>query len=357
MNALKRARKGIKYPLLSGVARAWTIALDRRPLTVHDLEGFEPRSIVAVRTDRIGDLLCSTPLLAALHRRWPAAAITVVPGPKNRAVLTGLPFVREGPVFRRDPSGWAAVAWWLARRRFDLCVNLRADAMAGAYVAAWSRAPVRMVTHAEHPSPAFNLVLGADDWHQVTRYCHAAELLEAPCVEARPVFEVPEEAGRSGAEVLAALGTRAAGPLVGIQVPNRSSRRHARRAWSREHVAALAAALAGDGCRVVLCGTGPERPEAEAIRARVPGVVLLPVVPLAVLAAILRGLDLFISPFSGPLHLADAVGTATVAYGQPEQVSGWSPLGSRHRNIAGRRTAEIPVAAVLAPARELLAAR
>lgn len=338
------------------MSRAWTLGLDRRPRTLADLEHLEPRAIVAVRTDRIGDLLCGTPLLEALHRRWPAATLTLVPGPKNGVVLAGLPFVEEGPVFRRDPGSWAALAWWLSRRRFDLCVSLRAESMAGAYVAAWSRAPVRMVTHAEHASPAFNLILGADDWHQTTRYCHAAALIGAPCAEVRPVFVVPPDAARRGAEALAALASGGAGPLVGIQMPNRGGRRHGRRAWPFENVVALATALAGDGCRVVLCGTGAERPEAEAVRGRVPSAAIAPPVPLAVFAAIQRGLDLFISPYSGTLHLADAVGAATVAYGQPEQVSGWSPLGPRHRNIGGRTAAEIPVAAVLGAARELLAA-
>jgi ADP-heptose:LPS heptosyltransferase len=357
VNVLKRLRKGLKYPALSGVARAWSVGLDRRPRTVRDLDGLEPRAIVAVRTDRIGDLLCSTPLLDALHRRWPAAVLTVIPGPKNRAVLAGLPFVEEGPVFRRDPASWAAVASWLSRRRFDVCVSLRAEAMAGAYVAAWSRAPIRIVTHAEHPAPAFNLILGADDWHQTTRYCHAAELLRAPCADVRPVFVVPDAAEERGADTLTAVALAGAGPLVGIQIPNRGGRRHARRAWPRENVAALAAALAADGCRVLLCGTGAERAEAEAVRtAGVPGAALAPAVPLAVFAAILRRLDLFVSPYSGTLHLADAVGTATVAYGRPEQVSGWSPLGPRHRNIGGRTAAEIPVVSVLAAARALLAA-
>ena len=338
------------------MARAWTLALDRRPRTAKDLEALEPLAIVAVRTDRIGDLLCGTPLLEALHRRWPAAELTLIPGPRNRAVLSGLPFMEEGPVFRRDPASWATVAWWLARRRFDLCVSLRAESMAGAYVAAWSRAPIRMVTHAEHASPAFNLILGADDWHQTTRYCHAAALLGAPCAEVRPVFVVPPEAARRGAEVVAALAPGGAGPLVGIQMPNRGGRRHARRAWPFENVVALAAALGGDGCRVLLCGTGAERAEAEAVRGRVPGAAISPPVPLPVFAAIQRGLDLFISAYSGTLHLADAVGTATVAYGEPEQVSGWSPLGPRHRNIGGQTAAQIPFAAVLTAARELLAA-
>jgi ADP-heptose:LPS heptosyltransferase len=167
---------------------------------------------------------------------------------------------------------------------------------------------------------------------------------------------VPGDAAQRGAEALAALALKGAGPLVGIQIPNRSGRRHARRAWPRENVAALAAALAGDGCRVLLCASGSERAEAEVVRALVPGAGLSPAVPLAAFAAIQRGLDLFVSPYSGTLHLADAVGTATVSYGEPEQVSGWSPIGAQHRHVAARRAAEIPVASVLAAARELLAA-
>jgi ADP-heptose:LPS heptosyltransferase len=355
LRGLKRLRKRLKYPVLSAVARAWTLGLDRRPRGVGDLGGFSPRSIVAVRIDRIGDLLCSTPLLAALHRRWPEARLVVIPGPKNRAVLAGLPFVEEGPVFGRDPASAAAVAWWLTRQRFDLCVSLRAESMAGAYVATWSRAPVRMITHAEHTSPAFNLILGVDDWHQTTRYCHAALLLGAPCAAVRPVFVVPEAAERRAAEFAAAWTATGAGPLVGIQLPNRAGRRHASRAWPRERVATLARALASDGCKLVLCGTGAERAEAERLRAEIPGTDLAPAVPLAVFAAIQRRFALFISPYSGTLHLADAVGTPTVAYGQPEQVSGWSPIGERHRHVEGRTAAEIPVDAVLEAARELLA--
>lgn len=356
VRGVKRLRKRLKYPVLSALARAWTLPLDRRPLLPSDLDELAPRSIVAVRTDRIGDLLCSTPLLAALHRRWPEARLVLIPGPKNRAVLAGLPFVQEGPVFRRDPGSWVTVAWWLARRRFDVCVSLRAESMAGAYVAAWSRAPVRMVTHAEHVSPAFNLVLGAEDWHQTTRYCHAAALVGAPCQEVRPVFEVSDAAARRAAALLPVDVVDGSGPLVGIQIPNRAGRRHARRAWPAERVAAVVKGLARDGCRLVLCGTGAERAEAERIRADVPEAVLAPPAPLEVFAALQRRFDLFVSPYSGTLHVADAVGTATVAYGQPEQTSGWSPVGARHRQVEGRTASEISAEEVLAAARELLAA-
>jgi ADP-heptose:LPS heptosyltransferase len=355
---LKRVRQGIKLPIQMAFARAAAVPLDRRPRTTRDLDGLEPRQIVVSRTDRIGDLLCGSPLLLALHQRWPRARLVVIAGPKNRAVLRGLPFVEEGPVFRRDPASWTALAWWLGRQRFDITVSLRAESMAGVWVAAWSGAPVRIVTHATKTAAAFNLILGADDAHQATRYCHAAALLGFPPAEVRPVFVVPPEAERRAAELLPALVPENGAPLVGLQIPHRSTKRYTVRAWQVEKVAELVRALTGDGCRVVLCGTGSERAEAESLRAQIPGAVLSPAgLSLVEFAAVQRRFDLFISQFTGTLHLADAVGVPTVSFGTGEQVEVWGVLGERHRSIRGEPVAGIPIETVLEAARSLLAAR
>jgi ADP-heptose:LPS heptosyltransferase len=354
---LKAIRQSFKRPLQTAFSRALAMPLDRGPYTVRDLDGLTPSSIVASRTDRIGDLLCCSPLLLALHRRWPDAELVVVPGRKNRAVLAGLPFCREGPVFRRDPASWARLAWWLGRGSFDLSVSLRAESMAGVWVAAWSRAPIRMVTHATYAHPAANLILGIDDFHQTTRYCRAAAALGFPADEIRPVFMIPAGAERRAAEVVPTLEPRDGGPLVGFQMPHRGSRRHAVRAWPLESVVTLVRQLEADGCRVVLCGTGAERAEAEVVRSHVPGTVVAPAVPLAVFAAVQRRLDLFIGQFTGPLHLADAVGTSAVGFGLDAQVEGWGLIGPRHRCIGAARVSTIPVAAVLEAARALLALR
>jgi ADP-heptose:LPS heptosyltransferase len=324
---------------------------------VDDLDGATPRRIVASRTDRIGDLLCCSPLLLALHRRWPDAELVVVAGRKNRAVLAGLPFCREGPVFRRDPASWARLAWWLGRNGCDLSVSLRAESMAGVWVAAWSRAPIRMVTHSTYAYPAANLILGIDDFHQTTRYCRAAAALGFPPEAIRPVFVVPSEAERCAAEVMATLRPGDGRPLVGFQMPHRGSRRHAIRAWPLERVVELVRQLDQDGCRVVLCGTGDERTEAELVKAQVPGAAVAPAVPLAVFAAVQRRLDLFIAQFTGTLHLADAVGTSAVGFGLDSQVDGWGLIGPRHRCIGAARVSAISTAALLDAARALLPRR
>jgi len=355
---LKRLRQGIKLPVQMAFARAAVLPLDRRPRSLSDLGALEPRSIVVSRTDRIGDLLCGTPVLVALHQRWPKARLVVIAGPKNRAVLSGIPFVEAGPIFRRDPASWTELAWWLARQHFDVCVSLRAESMAGVWIAAWSGAPVRIVTHATKAAAAFNLLLGVDDAHQTTRYCHAAAVLGFPPAEVRPVFVVPPEAARRVEPLLRAILPGDGSPVVGLQIPHRSTKRYTVRAWAPEKVVALARALTADGCRVVLCGTGAERVEAEAVRAEVPAAVLAPAgVSLAEFAAVQQRFDLFISQFTGTLHLADGLGVPTVSFGTDEQVEVWGVLGERHRCIPGPRVAEIPVETVLEAARELLAAR
>jgi ADP-heptose:LPS heptosyltransferase len=352
--SLKRIRQGIKRPLQTLFAGALVLPLDRRPRDVRDLDTLEPRQIVLSRTDRIGDLLCCSPLLLALHRRWPRARLVMIAGRKNRAVLQGLPFLEEGPVFWRDPRSWVQLAWWLARQRFDLAVSLRAESMAGVWVSAWIRAPVRMATHRTYAYPSCNLILGADDYHQTTRNCRAAAMLGYPPEASRPVFQVPADAERRAAAVLPDL-LAPGGPVVGFQIPHRGSRRHAVRAWPAEKVVALARALTADGCRVVLCGTGTERAEAEVVKSAVAGTVVSPAVPLAVFAALQSRFDLFVAQFTGTVHLADAVGVPVVAYGLEDQVRGWGVVGAQHRNIGAARVSEIRVETLLEAARASLA--
>lgn len=352
---VKRIRQSLKRPLQSFYAAAMVFPLDRRTRTPRDLDALEPKRIVVSRTDRIGDLLCCTPLVVALHRRWPEARIVLIAGAKNRAVIAGLPFLEEGPVFRRDPASWTRLAGWLGRRRFDLSVSLRAESMAGVWISAWSGAPIRMATHRTYAAPSCNLILGADEFHQLRRYSHAAAMLGFPPAEPRPIFAVPPDAERRAAELAAGLLPADGRRIVGLQIPHRTSHRHAVRAWAPEKVLALVQQLAADGCRVVLCGTGEERAEAERVAALVPGAAVGPAVSLPVFAALQRRFDLFIAQYTGTLHLADAMGVATVAYGLPVQEEGWGVIGPRCRSITGPVVAEIPVEPLLEAARALLA--
>jgi heptosyltransferase-3 len=352
----KQIRRGLKEPAQSAIAWAAVRGRDVRPRSLEELRALEPRAIVAVRTDRIGDLLVSTPLLVGLHHRWPNARLVVVPGPKNCAVLEGLPFVEAGPVFDRHPVSWAAMTRWALGQRFDLAVSLRAEAMSGVFVAAASGAPVRVTTHATKTASAFNFIFGIDDPHHLRRCSRAAELLGAPGAE-RPVFVIPDAERRRATEAMDRLLGTAGGARVGVQMPSRGDRRHAAKAWPVDRLHELVAGLAAEGVRVVLFGVGAELEEARRIRAEVPAAEVAPVGSLAFAAGLLTRLDLFVSGFTGTHHLADAVGVPTVAIGTTLQAEHWRSLGAGHGLAVSEQVADVGVAAVLEAVRRGLATR
>lgn len=353
---IKPLRNKLKYPVQSAAARLAVSGLDRRPRTLADLDTLNPRAIVVSRNDRIGDLLVGTPVLDTLHRRWPDARIVVIPGPRNRAVLQGLPWTEEGPAIARDPGSWVRVRSWLRRQQFDLAVSLRSESMAGVYISAWSQAPVRITVHGNKTRPAHNLILGVDEYHQLTRYATAARLLGASEMATRPVFVVPPAAEATVAVEFAALGVRDGTPLIGIQIPNRSDSAHSKRALTTRTVVELSRALIADGHQVMLNGLGSEREEALRVQAEAPGALVCPPAPFATFAAQLRRFTVFVSGYTGSLHLADAVGGATVAFGIPRIHNSWFLLGDHHRSIVTDDVPGISSAALLEQTRSLLAA-
>src|ERR687892_2259827 len=57
--------------------------------------------ILVIRRDNIGDLVCATPLLAALRRRHPQAHIAALVNSYNAGVLTGNPDIDAVHVYTK----------------------------------------------------------------------------------------------------------------------------------------------------------------------------------------------------------------------------------------------------------------
>jgi ADP-heptose:LPS heptosyltransferase len=82
--------------------------------------------ILVIRRDNIGDLVCTTPLLAALRERYPAAHIAALVNSYNAAVLDGNPHVDEVHRYtklkHRSPGESAAA---IVRARLKMMARLR----------------------------------------------------------------------------------------------------------------------------------------------------------------------------------------------------------------------------------------
>ncbi|HEY1158347.1 MAG TPA: glycosyltransferase family 9 protein, partial [Arthrobacter sp.] len=264
-------------------------------------------SIVVLRGGGLGDLIFAIPAMAALKAAYPGTSLTLLGTPIHQALLdavTGpvdevrvLPFaegVRPGEENAEELDRFFAE---MRGRNFDLAVQLHGG---GRY------------------SNPFLLRLGAR--HTVgTRTSDAASLertIPYLYYQHEPLRAL-EVAGFAGAypvdlEARLAPAGRAAlqegqdddgRPLVVIHPGATDTRRR----WPAERFAELAAACAGDGCRVVIVGDGSEQELAERISGLASSAAVSSVagaLDMAGLVALLARADAVVANDSGPRHLA-----------------------------------------------------
>jgi ADP-heptose:LPS heptosyltransferase len=275
--------------------------------------------IAVLRPNAIGDFCFALPALHALRAAYPRAHITLLGRRWHREFLQGRPGpldeVIELPVVRgvgapddapQDDAEVEAFVEQLRESRFDLALQLYGGGRwsnpfvcrLGARVSAGLRAD---------DAPPLDRSLHYTPWrNERARLLEAVGLVGAAPVELAPRLVVTEA---DRAELSAQLQLPSA-PLVVLQ-PGATD---ARRRWPAERFAALGDALAADGACIAINGSADERPlVAEVARAmRTPVLELGDGLSLRALAALLAHASLVVSNDTGPLHLAQAVGTRTV---------------------------------------------
>src|SRR3954453_12759319 len=98
----------------------------------------DPRRILLVQLDHLGDAVLTSPLLARLRTAYPEARIDVLASPSNRGVFEADPHVHRVHLaarswFERDRGRWAlgSAVWELGRSlraaRYDLGLDVRGD--------------------------------------------------------------------------------------------------------------------------------------------------------------------------------------------------------------------------------------
>ncbi|MCM8795011.1 MAG: lipopolysaccharide heptosyltransferase II [Candidatus Omnitrophica bacterium] len=88
-----------------------------------------PKKILVIRTDRIGDLVLSTPVIRALRTAYPQAHIGVMVRPSNRELVEGNPDLDEVILYDKDRQhkSWAAslqFARELKKKNYDTSLIL-----------------------------------------------------------------------------------------------------------------------------------------------------------------------------------------------------------------------------------------
>lgn len=311
--------------------------------------------ILLVRPDHLGDVLLTTPAIAALRAALPNAQLIALVGPWAAEALAGNPhldalYTVRFPGFTRMPAGapWspyrqlASEARRVASWRADAAINFRPDFWWGAALLALADIPIRIgydlppgkralthrVAYPSAPEHAARLALRLAST--------AASVLGAPAdmsapwqPETHPLVFALTEGDRAWARAwLAHAGVAAdARPLVIHPGAGADVKRWIAPSWAR----VIEALAAKTGAPVIVGGTSAEADLVvaitRAVHANGPVVPLAANVPLAHYAALLAAARLVLGVDSGPLHLATAVGTPTVRLYGPSDPAIFGPWG------------------------------
>jgi len=86
------------------------------------------KNILVIRTDRMGDVVLTTPAIAALRKAYPKARITIMVNPATKDIVEGNPFLDEVIVYDQFGKDKGFFGFWrfvfaLRRHKFDLAIN------------------------------------------------------------------------------------------------------------------------------------------------------------------------------------------------------------------------------------------
>ncbi len=272
-----------------------------------------PQSLCLLRLSALGDVTHVVPLVRTLQRHWPQTRLHWVIDKGGFKLLEGL----EGVAFhtydkKTGLAGMRALRAELPAEGFDALLQMQV-ALRANLLSAFIRARRRIGYDRSRSKDLHGLVIneripdrpGIHVLDAIGSFCEPLGLKQDAVVWNLPV---PADAHTWASAQWPADGQRT------LMISPCSS--HERRNWYADRYAALADHAAAQGWRVVLCGgrSDLERRTADAILAamRAPALDLVGKDTLKQLPALLARADLVVTPDSGPMHIANAMGSAVL---------------------------------------------
>ena len=305
------------------------------------------RKIAVLRAGGIGDFVFTLPALGALRETYPEAEITLLgaavqvgllsgrPEPVDRAIVVPPSTGVNGPDTGVDEDEMDLERFFARMReeRFDLALQMHGG---GGYSNPFVRrfgARITAGTQAPGAPPLDRTIPYLYFQNEILRQLEVASLVGARTANLEPRLYVTKGDLKEAGKVI----PEGDGLLVTLH-PGAGDRR---RRWPPEKFAAVGDALAGVGARVAVVGI-------EEDRALISGIVdamnhealdLCGRLSLRGLVGLLSRCAVVVSNDSGPLHLAAAVGVATVGiFWAPNFINASPPTRARHRPALSWRT-------------------
>ncbi len=306
------------------------------------------KKILIVRTDRIGDVVLSLPMIGVLKSAYPTSSVSFLLRSYTRDLAEGQEHLDRILLYdsgsERKP--FFQMLAELRSEKFDAVVVTYPTARL-AFLMYFAGIPLRVGTGYRWYSVLFNKKIFE---HRKTAEKHEFEynfsLLRGLGIvdisASRPNLVITDEARSEAREVLRSLSLDSRSFVV-LHPGSGGSARD----WKPERFGELAARLTKNGREVLVTGGPGEESLIQQVMKVAGGkaVALKAPLRLKTLAALLESAALFVANSTGPLHIAAAVGTPVVAFFPPiRQCSSkrWGPL-TEQRIIFEPAAADCPL--------------
>ncbi len=290
----------------------------------------EYKRILIVRTDRVGDVILSTPVIKALRSAYPNAYLAMVVRPYTRIIVDGNPNLDEVILYDKDSKekNWFAAFKFsreLAKKKFDLAVVLNPSNRSN-LIPFLAGIPRRIGYDRKYGFLLTDRIKDtkhAGKKHEIEYNLDIVRALGVEAADNSSFVPVSPESEKWAEDVLKKENILPFDKLAVIN-PGASEKS---KMWFPERYAGVANKLAEKGVKIIILGGPGDKEIAGQVinNLRCAYINMVGNNNISQAASLLKRCALFISSDTGPMHLASCVGTPVIAILGRSQ-PGLSPL-------------------------------
>lgn len=297
---------------------------------------FNRAKVLFIRQDRIGDVLVSTPLFSSLKSRYPEIVIDVLLSKNNFFVLDHEELVRKRWIYTKKLFPTLHILRSIRAERYDFVVDLMDNPSATSTVAmllAGGRWNVGLEKENDFVYDIVVPMMSRKDTHIVERLVKLLEPfhVSASHQELHIRYSATAESDHFAGEVL--KSPPRGGLTVGVNISAGSDARF----WGVGNYRQLLLVLPQKDpkIRILLLSKPSDRERAQEIASGNDRVILAPQTTFDQFAALIKRLDMLITPDTSAVHLAAAFDIPSVIlYVQSNRnLSIWEPLNTVSESI------------------------
>ena len=286
----------------------------------------------------VGDMVLLTPALRALKIAYPQSHLALLVRPLVAGLMVTHPYIdqvivdNKGRGLNRLPPFWKLVSE-IRRSDFDLAVVLHPTSFRNALIPFLAGIPERIGSNVSGRGILLTQTCAdRTDLHEIHRYLRVLELIDIHEPNAKLEFWHTDTDRHAVRQIFARHGISPKEHLIGVNLGTtwRTKR------WPLENFAEVITQVQKRvEARILLTGSTAEIPLGEVLAqiAKVEAINLIGKTTLMQLGALIESCDLYLTCDSGPMHIAAAVGTPTIALFGPTNPTRHGPYGENHEVI------------------------